>query len=148
MNNSSIALMIYGEPGSSKNALTEEKYKKLAAHFTEKGFAVDSVLYHDSICRKLENDLLNFASILVWVNPIEQGTSRKHLDALLNRLAKDRFVSAHPDTILRIGTKEILYKIRDTDFGGDTKLYDSFRDFKERFFDRSQTIRILKQYRG
>jgi len=148
MNNSSIALMIYGEPGSSKNALTEEKYKKLAAYFTEKGFTVDSVLYHDSICSKLENELLKYAAILVWVNPIEQGTSRKHLDTLLTGLAKDRFVSAHPDTILRIGTKEILYKIRDTDFGGDTKLYNSFQDFKERFFDRSQTVRILKQYRG
>src|SRR4029078_6036654 len=134
MNNSSIALMIYGEPGSSKNALTDEKYKKLAAHFTEKGFTVDSVLYHDSICSKLENDLLKYAAILVWVNPIEQGTRRKQLDAFLTGLAKDRFVSAHPDTILRIGTKEILYKIGDTDFVGGTKLCNSFQDFKKRFF--------------
>jgi hypothetical protein len=148
MNNSSIALMIHGEPGAAKNALTEEKYKKLAGHFIEEGFAIDSVLYHDSVCSKLETQLQKYAAILVWVNPIEQGNSRKLLDQMLNRLAKFCFVSAHPDTILRIGTKELLYKIKDTEFGGDIKLYDTFEDFKNRFFDQSPGIRILKQYRG
>jgi hypothetical protein len=42
MKKNSIALLIFGEPGSTRNALTEEKYKKLAAHFIEKGFEVDS----------------------------------------------------------------------------------------------------------
>jgi len=40
-------LMIFGEPGSEKNALTEEKYKKLAVQFKEREFDVHSVLYHD-----------------------------------------------------------------------------------------------------
>src|SRR5687767_4786892 len=143
--------MIFGEPGSTKNALTEEKYKNLAAHFIEKGFAVDSVLYHDSLSGKLEKELLKYDAILVWVNPIEHGSDRKTLDALLMKLSEQgRFVSAHPDTILKIGTKEILYKVRETEFGGDTKLYDSFKDFKERFLPAKDVtgIRILKQYRG
>ncbi len=148
MNNSTIALMIYGEPGSARNALAEEKYKKLAGHFIENGFAIDSVLYHDSVCNQLEAELQKYAAILVWVNPIEQGNSRKKLDAMLGKLSKDRFVSAHPDTILKIGTKEILYKLKDTEFGGDIKLYDSFEDFKQRFFDQQDDVRILKQYRG
>jgi len=143
-----IALMIYGEPGSTRNVLTEEKYKKLAAHFIERGFAIDSVLYHDSVYDKLENELKKYAAILVWVNPIEQGNSRKKLDQLLTGLAKDRFVSAHPGTILRIGTKEILYKVKDTEFGGDVKLYDSFEKFLNLFLNEPATIRILKQYRG
>ena len=146
-----IALMIFGEPGSTKNALTEEKYKKLALHFIDQGFTVDSILYHDSIARKLEKELLKYSAILVWVNPIEQGNDRKILDDLLDKLSgQGCFVSAHPDTILKIGTKEILYKIRETAFGGDTKLYHSFKDFKERFLlsnDFTRT-RILKQYRG
>ena len=140
--------MIYGEPGSARNALTEEKYKKLAGHFIEKGFIIDSVLYHDSVRSKLEIELQKYAAILVWVNPIEQGNSRKLLDEMLVRLSKVCFVSAHPDTILKMGTKEILYKLKDTEFGGDIKLYDSFDDFKKRFFDQPGDIRILKQYRG
>src|ERR1043165_3883151 len=120
MTNTPIALMIYGEPGSAKNALTEEKYKKLAAHFIENDFAVDSILYHDSISDKLEKGLARYKAILVWVNPIEQGKNRKILDDLLRKLASQGcFVSAHPDTILKMGTKEILYNVRETEFGGD-----------------------------
>jgi len=149
MQNKSIALMIYGEPGSPKNALTEEKYKKLATHFIDAGFVVDSVLYHDAVADKLEKKLLNYGAVLVWVNPIEQGSDRKRLDSLLMKLSnKGCFVSAHPDTILKIGTKEILYKIRETEFGGDTRLYDSFTDFRKRFPKDLAGIRILKQYRG
>jgi len=151
MQSNLIALMIYGEPGSTKSALTEEKYRKLAAHFIEKGFAVDSVLYHNSIADKLEKELLKYHAILVWVNPIEHGNDRKILDSLLMKLSEQGcFVSAHPDTILKIGTKELLYKVRETEFGGDTKLYRSFKDFKERFLVAKDLtgIRILKQYRG
>lgn len=145
--NSSIAFLVYGQPGSERNALTEEKYKKLTDHFIEKGFTVHSVSYHDSICDELEKTLQQYDAILVWVNPIEQGNSRRTLDTLLIKLSKDRYVSAHPDTILRIGTKEVLFKVKDTDFGGDTLLYDSFENFKQNFIYHNG-IRILKQYRG
>ncbi len=148
MNSTSIALMIYGEPGSQRNAITEEKYRKLANYFIEKGLNIHSVLYHDSVCKRLENELQKFAAVLVWVNPIEQGNSRKLLDELLMRLSTGRFVSAHPGTILKMGTKEVLFKLKDTEFGGDVKRYDSFEDFKERFPGQSQDTRILKQYRG
>lgn len=148
MKNSSIAVVIYGEPGSPRNALTEEKYKKLVVNFIENGFLVDSVLYHDSVCDTLERELEDYDAILVWVNPIEQGNSRKLLDALLLKLSQNRFVSAHPDAILKIGTKEILYTVRDTEFGSDTKLYETFEDFKQRFFDQAFDTRILKQFRG
>jgi len=149
MKKNSIALLIFGEPGSSRNALTEEKYKKLAAHFIEKGFEVDSVLYHDSVSGKLGKELLKYNAVLVWVNPIEQQGDRKILDALLVQLAsQDCFVSAHPGTILKIGTKEILYRVKDTEFGGDVNLYHSFEEFKKHFLKEVTGVRILKQYRG
>src|SRR5680860_498353 len=89
MNNYSIAIIIYGETNSNRNAHTEEKYKGLVAAFTE----------------KLARELLSYDGILVWVNPIEQGNNRNKLDALLRELAiKGCFVSAHPDVILKIGT--------------------------------------------
>jgi hypothetical protein len=51
---------------------------------------------------------------------------------------------------LKIGTKELLFKIRKTDFGGDCNRYRSFADFKKRFLKSAKKsgIRILKQYRG
>ena len=151
MKSGPIALMIFGEPGSGRNALMEEKYKKLAALFKEKEFAVDSVTYHDSIAGKLVKELARYKAILVWVNPLEKGHDRKILDALLSELAtRGCFISTHPDTILKIGTKEILYRIKETEFGGDVKLYRSFEDFKQKFFlsKESTGTRILKPYRG
>ena len=147
--NQSIALMIFGEPGSTRNALTEEKYRNLATYFFEKDFIVDSILYHDSLAKQFETDLLKYNAILVWVNPIEQGGDRRMLDSLLAKLSnKGCFISTHPDTILKLGTKEILYDIRNTDFGGDTRLYRSFADFKTKFLENTNDLRILKQYRG
>jgi hypothetical protein len=147
----SIALMIYGEPGSARNVFTEEKYKKLAAYLVEQGLSVESVLYHHSVSGKLEKELTKYEAILVWVNPVEQGHDRTVLDAMLMNLsAQGIFVSAHPDTILKIGTKEILYRTKDEEFGGDVKLYPSFENFKLKFLlsGKATGIRILKQYRG
>jgi len=144
-------MMIYGEPGTTRNALSEEKYKKLAAFFKETEFDVESVIYHDSIAGELANELTKYKAILVWVNPVEQEHDRKILDALLFELAnKGCFVSAHPDTIIKLGTKEILYRVRKTDFGGDIKLYRSFEDFKQNFLSSKEVtgFRILKPYRG
>ena len=135
--------------GSTRNALTEEKYDSWQLHFIEKGFVVDSVLYHDSVSGKLATELLKYNAILVWVNPIEQQGDRKILDALLAQLSSQGcFVSAHPRTILKLGTKEILYKVKDTEFGGDVTLYNSFEEFKKHFLNEVTGIRILKQYRG
>ena len=75
----SVALMIFGDINSNRNALTEEKYKDLAAAFASHGFNVESVLYNDGSVGRLTVDLLKFAAVLVWVNPIEQGTNRKKL---------------------------------------------------------------------
>src|SRR6187551_703694 len=106
MQTKSIALMIYGEQGSTRNALTEEKYKDLASYLTQKKFTTDSIVYNDSRASKFETELLKYKAVLVWVNPIEQGNDRTILDSLLKKLsAKGCFVSTHPDTILKMGTK-------------------------------------------
>ncbi len=151
MRKNAIAILIFGEAQSTRNALEEEKYKNLAIAFRENGFDVDSVIYNDTIADQLYNKLLKYDAILVWINPIEQGNNRNKLDALLIKLSKDGcFVSANPDVIVKIGTKDVLYKTRETEFGGDVKLYHSFEDFKERFLSSQKrpAIRILKQYRG
>lgn len=151
MKNYALAILIFGEINSNRNALTEEKYSGLATAFTEKGFRVDSVVYNDLLADKLATELLPYDAILVWVNPIEQGNDRKKLDVLLSDLSdKGCLVSAHPEVILKIGTKDILYKTKDLAFGGDTNLYDSFDDLRANFPDAKQPLglRILKQYRG
>jgi len=151
MRTTSVAIMIYGDSNSGRNALTEEKYKDLANAFTENGFETTSVLYNDGLAGKLADELLQFDVILVWINPIEQGGDRKVLDALLTDITnKGCFVSTHPQVILKMGTKEVLYETKDMDWGGDTRIYRTFKDFTGYFIRslKNDGTRVLKQYRG
>ena len=131
-----IAILVYCAPGSQRNALTEEKYHDLAVAFTSAGFDVSSVSYNDSCVAQLTDELVQYSAILVWINPIEQGHDRKQLDTMLINLAGEGcYVSTHPEVILKMGTKDILYKTRYMSCGSDVKLYDSFEDFVNRFPD-------------
>jgi hypothetical protein len=147
----SVAILVYGDDHSGRNALTEEKYRDLAEALFSAGFTVTSVLYTDEAYHHLRNELPGYDAVLVWINPIEQGKDRALLDTLLREIAgKSCFVSAHPDTILKMGTKEVLYATKDMGWGGDVRMYTSFKDFRERFLPSLQSsgARILKQYRG
>lgn len=146
-----VAIIIYGDSNSGRNALTEEKYKDLAIAFSSDGFNVASFLYNDESIEQLSAELLKYAAVLVWVNPIEQGHDRRKLDTLLFKIAdKGCFVSTHPEIILKMGTKDVLYKTKDMDWGGDIKMYSSYQEFINSFpgsLQKSKT-RVLKQYRG
>jgi len=151
MKTRSVALMIYGESNSNRNALAEEKYSALAEAFSAQGFEIKSILYNNEKAEKLRDELLQFDAILVWVNPIEQGGDRKLLDTLLMDISKKGcFVSTHPEIILKMGTKAVLYQTKDMDWGGDTKMYTDFKEFRNDFIPSLSRsgIRVLKQFRG
>ena len=151
MKSISVAILVYGAVGSNRNALIEEKYKDLAMAFVAEGFQVVSKNYNDNETDKLRVELLDFDMILVWVNPVEQGHDRKKLDALLIDLTnKGCLVSTHPETILKIGTKKVLYDTKDMDWGGDIRIYTQFEDFRNEFLKSFEKIntRVLKKYRG
>lgn len=146
-----IAILIYTNAGFYRNALTEEKYKHLADAFICHGFNVSSVSYNDASADRLAVELLEFDAVLVWVNPIEQGGDRKLLDTMLAEVYnKGCFVSTHPEVILKMGTKDVLYKTRHMSWSTDIKMYSSYDDFVNRFSHSLQESgkRVLKQYRG
>jgi hypothetical protein len=64
--------------------------------------------------------------------------------------ARGVWVSAHPDVILLMGTKEVTFRTRKLGWGMDTDLYASNQDFTERFPARLAAAgpRVLKQHRG
>jgi len=146
------AILVYQGNNPQRNALTEDNYKGLADALAGEGFAVESVLYHDSKIAQLEAELKRFSAVLVWVNPImEDGMNRRHLDKLLTDISnKGVYVSTHPEIILKLGTKKVLYSTRSMDWGGDTEIYYSYADFTARFVDSlTETgVRVLKQFRG
>ena len=147
----SVAIMVYGGEDPTRNPLTEDYYSALAEALITNGFTVKPVLYDDAKQMQLSCDLVKFDAVLVWVNPDEQGGNRHNLDRLLQQVAdKGVYVSTHPEVIMKIGTKKVLYTTRDMDWGSDVKLYTDYEDFKSRFSvsPGCNGIRVLKQYRG
>jgi hypothetical protein len=130
---------------------TEEKYRALAESFVQHNISVETVLYNDTLADSSRDSLRKLDALLVWVNPSEQGQDRKVLDQLLAELDSARvFISSHPETIMKIGTKDILFKTRKLEFGSDVELYATLDDFKYRFPASiiDGEVRVLKQFRG
>ncbi|MBD8907200.1 Cj0069 family protein, partial [Methylorubrum zatmanii] len=90
--------------------------------------------------------------VLVWVNPVAEdtGAGRGALDAVLREVAATGvLVSARPDVIDRMGTKEVLVRTREMDWGSDTHLYASHVAFGAEFPRRvAEGTRVLKRSRG
>ena len=73
------------------------------------------------------------------------------LDVMLRDVASNcPWVSAHPDTILKMGTKEMIHRTKHLGWGTDTHLYGTPNAFREEFPARLRATgpRVLKQNRG
>ncbi len=119
--------------------------------FSDLGVHAEPAVYHDAFCDEVRAQLLQVDAVLVWHNPIQDGRDRSILDPMLRDIAAAGvFVSTHPDTILKIGTKEVLYRTRDIGWGSDTHLYRSLDQMQQELPDRlaAGEARVLKQYRG
>ncbi len=119
--------------------------------FSQLGVEAAPVVYSDDEIDTAREQLLALDGVLVWVNPIEKGLDRSKLDPLLREVAgAGVFVSAHPDVILRMGTKEVLVDTRSMSWGTDTHIYRSFEAFASEFPARlaERGAVVLKQHRG
>lgn len=122
-------------------------YESLSAH----GMNVEPALYADDVCGVVRDQLMSVDGVLVWFNPDEGGRDRSKLDAMLREVAATGvFVSAHPDVILKLGTKQVLYDTREMGWGCDTHIYRSLEQMRDELPSRlsAGAARVLKQYRG
>jgi hypothetical protein len=109
------------------------------------------VLYSEETEETIRARLLSMDGVVVWVDPLSGGKDRSRLDPLLREVAAQGvWVSAHPDVILKMGVKEVLYRTRELGWGTDTDIYTSVEDFNGRFPARlaGSGPRVLKQNRG
>ena len=109
------------------------------------------MVFEDSATHEVRDELLALDGVLVWVNPIQDGSNRSNLDALLFEAATHGvWVSAHPAVILKLGTKEVLFSTRNVGWGGDIDLYRTPEEFTQRFtaWLGERGLAVLKQGRG
>ena len=132
-------------PANNRFAAIFDALAALGAH-------AEPAVYNDDFCDEVRRQLATVDSVLVWVNPFDSnGRDRSVLDAMLRDVAASGvFVSAHPDLILKLGTKEVLYQTREMGWGCDTHLYRNQAELRRELPARlaKGEARVLKQYRG
>jgi hypothetical protein len=128
----------------------ESRFAALFDALQAAGVRAEPAVYHDDFADEVEAQLRGVDGVLVWHNPIEGGRRRDRLDELLRRVAEAGvFVSAHPDTIMRMGTKDVLVQTRDLPFGSDVQRVDSLQQLRAELPQRlARGARVLKQHRG
>ena len=110
-----------------KTRLEDSRFALIAAALADKGIDVEGAPYVDDDVEELRPQLMRVDGVLVWINPIVDGRDRTILDKMLGEVAASGvFVSAHPDVIGKIGTKEVLYRTRSMGWGCDTRHYPTF----------------------
>ena len=147
-----LAILSAGDREARSNTNAENsRFADLFRAFAARRIHAEPAIYRDDFCGEVREQLMQVDGVLVWVNPIEGGRDRSVLDSMLRDVAAAGiFVSAHPDVILKLGTKEVLYRTRDVGWGCDTHLYASLEQVVKELPLRLATgkARVLKQHRG
>jgi hypothetical protein len=138
-------------PAADGSVIESCKLRVMFAAFSALGVTAEPVIYSDDTADDVRDQLLGLDGVLVWVNPIEQGLNRSKLDPLLREVADAGvWVSAHPDVILKMATKQVLVDTKHMSWGTDTRLYRTTAELRTglpaRLAEQSQLV--LKQHRG
>jgi hypothetical protein len=114
------------------------------------GARVVSAPFCDKIASDIEARLADVDLVLVWFNPFEANRDRSQLNATLRSIAsKGVRVSAHPDVIDKMGTKDVLYQTRHMSWGTDVRRYLSTDEMRHGLLENlGRGPRVLKQLRG
>ncbi len=152
MNAPTLALLYPGDRALRDRAdPAESRFAALFAAFAAAGVPAEPAVWHDDVAAEVRAQLMGrVAGVLVWCNPIEGGRRRDRLDALLRDVAAaGSWVSAHPDAVLALGTKDVLVATRGLPFGCDVQPVDSPAQLRAELPARLRAgARVLKQHRG
>jgi hypothetical protein len=147
-----VAVLWRGDHEARRTATPQNnRYHRIFEELAALGMHPEPAVYADDIVDAVRQQLLGVDGVLVWVNPIQDRQTRAILDVMLREVAsRGPWVSAHPDVILKMGTKEILHRTKHLGWGTDTHVYRTMADLWKMFPSRLQATgpRVLKQNRG
>src|SRR5712675_159728 len=147
-----IAILWLGDREAREAAAPQNnRYHRIFEELMALGIRAEPAVYDEAFADEVREQLLAVDGVLVWVDPLHDGKTRAALDAMLRDIAsRGPWVSAHPDVILKMGVKEVLYRTKHLGWGADTHLYRTPAEFHAAFPPRLQSTgpRVLKQNRG
>jgi hypothetical protein len=152
MNSYRVAVVWRGNRETRQAATPQNnRYHRIFEELAALGITAEPAVFDEEFAAEVREQLLKADAVLVWVDPLSRGRTRAVLDPLLREVAgRGSWVSAHPDVILKMGTKEVLYRTRALGWGTDTRRYRTAAQFAAEFpaLLASGGPRVLKQNRG
>ena len=148
-----VAILWRGDAVERSTATAgNNRFSAVFHEFERYGVEAEPAVFDETFADEVRYQLSRVDGVLVWVNPLQDGAKdRSVVDAMLrDAAAHGVFVSTHPDTILKLGTKEVLYRTREMSWGGDIDLYTTLHELRQRLPLRLANggSRVLKQNRG
>jgi hypothetical protein len=146
-----VAILFPADPAQlSATRVENSRLKEVAHALASAGAEVVSAPFCDEIASEMEARLAEVDFVLVWYDPFEFGRDRSGLNAMLSALAaRGVGVSAHPQVIDKMGTKDVLYQTRHLSWGTDVRRYDSLDAMSAELPAALRSgPRVLKQMRG
>lgn len=150
---STVALVWRGDRDARRTATAENsRFHRIFEELAAIGIRCEPAIFDEGFVDEVRDQLHAVDGVLVFVDPLSEGKTRAVLDSLLREVAaRGVFVSAHPDVILKMGVKEVLFRTRHLGWGVDTHIYRTAQEFRETFPEHSLGAtgpRVLKQNRG
>src|SRR5689334_15484698 len=114
-----VALLWSGDRDARRNAQPgSTRLSGIFAALNAIGIEAEPAVYADEMVDEVREQILRLDGVLVWVDPIVKDRNRSVLDALLCEVSlRGVWVSAHPDVILKMGVKEVLYRTKASRLG-------------------------------
>ncbi len=128
----------------------ENRLRAIFEGFEAQGARTVALPFCEETAGDIQAQMKSLDAVLTWVDPIVAGRDRSVLDVMLQEAAESGvYVSAHPDVILAMGTKEVLVRTKNAEWGSMSYAIktpdEALRDLPERL---RAGPRVLKQYRG
>ncbi len=129
---------------------SNERLRPVVDALVAQGVTAIPVIYRDEIADEVRAELLTVDGALVWIDPIGRGEDRSRFDPiLLDVSSAGVWVSAHPETIALIGTKDVLYSTRSLGWGSEVHRYATLTELQAQLPARlAEGPRVVKRQRG
>ena len=115
-----LALLWRGDREARCNATPQSnRFKRVFEELATIGISAEPAVYADEMVEEVREQLLRLDGVLVWVDPmvdgLETGASSMRCCAMWR--PEVIWVSTHPDVILKMGVKEMLFIARNISAG-------------------------------
>lgn len=145
-----VGLLWRGRPGEPPPPREQNRLRAIFEGFEARGARTVALPFYEEAASEIRSQIGKVDAVLTWVDPIVAGRDRSVLDALLRDAAEAGiYVSAHPDVILKMGTKDVLVRTRGTEWGSESYAIQSAQAALDELPARLRKgPRVVKQNRG